>query len=244
MSFERRPGQTLWLQVADALNAEISAGLHSAGAQLPTEPELMRRFGVSRFTVRQAMAHLQSTGVVRVEQGRGTFVAAPAMVYDISHRTRFSRNLIEQGIEPGTEHLSHEVIPATEVVAEALGLAVGTQVIRRRSISTADGSPLSMADAYFPVERFPDFERVRAEHATVTETLRVYGIDDFYRAWTTIGARAAFAEEAALLNLSLGAPVLVTSKLDVDTEQRPIGFAITIWSAELVTFRLADDQTE
>jgi GntR family phosphonate transport system transcriptional regulator len=237
--FERQPGRTLWLQVAEALQAEIAAGQHAAGAKLSTEPELMRRFGVSRFTVRQAMAHLQGNGIVRVEQGRGTFVAAPPMVYDISHRTRFSRNLLEQGIEPGNISLSHEIVPAPDAVAEALALAAGIPVIHRRSISTADGSPLGIADTYLPAERFPDMERVRAQHATSTAALREYGIEDFFRAWTTIGARAATEDEAALLNIASGSPVLVTSKLDVDIEHQPILYAHTIWSAELVTFRLA-----
>jgi GntR family phosphonate transport system transcriptional regulator len=238
--FERRPGQTLWLQVAEALKAEIESGQQAAGAQLPAEPELMRQFGVSRFTVRQAMAHLQSSGIVRVEQGRGTFVAAPPVLYDISHRTRFSRNLLEQGIEPGNIALSHEIVPAPEAVAEALALAPGTPVIHRRSISTADGSPLGIADTYLPAERFPDMERVRAQHATSTAALREYGIEDFFRAWTTIGARASTDDEAMLLKITSGSPVLVTSKVDVDTEHQPILYAHTIWAADLVTFRLAE----
>lgn len=241
-TFERRPGQTLWLQVAEALKSEIESGQHETGAQLSTEPEMMRRFGVSRFTVRQAMAHLQSIGVVRVEQGRGTFVAAPPMVYDISHRTRFSRNLIDQGIEPGNEHLLHEIVPASEVVAEALELPIGTAVIHRRSVSTADGSPLGISESYLPAERFPYIDRVRAAYATLTEAFRIYGIEDFFRAWTTISARAASVDEAALLNIPIGSPVLITSKLDIDTKKRPILFAITVWSAELVTFRLSDSE--
>jgi GntR family phosphonate transport system transcriptional regulator len=238
--FERQPGRTLWLQVAEALQAEIAGGQHAAGAKLPTEPELMRRFGVSRFTVRQAMAHLQGNGIVRVEQGRGTFIAAPPVVYDISHRTRFSRNLLEQGIEPGNINLSHAIVPASEAVAEALALPVETPVIHRRNISTADGSPLGIADTYLPAARFPNMEHVQAQHATSTAALREYGIDDFFRAWTTIGARPATDEEAALLHLPPTSPVLVTTKLDVDTDHQPILYAQTIWSAELVTFRLAE----
>lgn len=240
LTFERRPGQTLWLQVAEALKSEIESGQHEAGAQLPTEPELMRHFGVSRFTVRQAMAHLQSNGIVRVEQGRGTFVAAPPMVYNISRRTRFSRNLREQGIEPGREQVSHEIIPAPEYVAEALKIPVGTSVIRQLGNRTADGTPISASETYLPAERFPDLDRVRSEYESSTEAFRTYGVTDLIRIWTTIGARPATPDESERLRIPSGAIVLVTSNIDVDGDGRPVLFATTAWPAELVTFRLAE----
>jgi GntR family phosphonate transport system transcriptional regulator len=239
-AFERRPGQTLWLQVAEALKSEIESGQHEAGAQLSTEPEMMRRFGVSRFTVRQAMAHLQSIGVVRVEQGRGTFVAQPPVLYDISRRTRFSRNLREQGIEPGREQVSHEIIPAPEYVAEALEIPVGASVIRQLGNRTADGTPISASETFLPAERFPDLDRVRAQFESSTEAFRTYGVTDLIRVWTTIGARPATPDESDRLRIPAGSVVLVTSNVDVDGDRRPVLFATTAWPAELVTFRLAE----
>jgi GntR family phosphonate transport system transcriptional regulator len=97
---ERKAGAALWHQLGEALVAEIAAGKLPPGSRLPTEPELMKRFGVNRFTVRQALGHLETRGLVRAEQGRGTFVHKSVLDHAISRRTRFSRNLIEQGFEP------------------------------------------------------------------------------------------------------------------------------------------------
>ncbi len=80
----------------------------------------MQRFGVSRFTVRQALRRLEQRGLVRAEQGRGTFVHKGVLDYTLSKKTRFSQNMVDQGFEPGGELLIHEIIPASEHVAARL----------------------------------------------------------------------------------------------------------------------------
>jgi len=67
-TIDRNGGSTLWHQIGEILAADIAAGTFAPGARLPTEPELMERFGVSRFTVRQALGHLEQRGLVRAEQ--------------------------------------------------------------------------------------------------------------------------------------------------------------------------------
>ncbi len=94
MALMRKAGIALWQQLEQSLAQEIASGALPAGSQLPPEPELMARYQVSRFTVRQAIASLEHRGLVRAEQGRGTFVQANLLTYPISQRTRFSRNLI------------------------------------------------------------------------------------------------------------------------------------------------------
>ena len=96
-TIDRKGGSALWHQIGEILAADIAAGTLAAGEKLPTEPELMQRFGVSRFTVRQALGHLEQRGLVRAEQGRGTFVHRGVLDYTLSKRTPFHKNLIEQG---------------------------------------------------------------------------------------------------------------------------------------------------
>jgi GntR family phosphonate transport system transcriptional regulator len=237
----RKEGRALWQQVEHALAAEIDAGTLHLGDRLPTEPGLMQRFGVSRFTVRQAIASLERRGLVRAEQGRGTFVHREVLTYPISRRTRLSRNPIEQGFDPGRSVLLQEVVATDEVVAAALHLSHGAPVAHRRGIGTANGTPIELASIYVPADRFPDFPNVRSPHATTLATFAAYGIADYVRVSTTIETRMPTADEARTLRQSDSAPVLVVTRVDADMAEVPILFGRAVWSGERVAFELIDD---
>jgi GntR family phosphonate transport system transcriptional regulator len=160
------------------------------------------------------------------------------LTYALSRRTRFARNLIEQGFDPGTEKLLEEVVPAGAEVAARLGIPEWQSVAHRRGISRADGVPVEMGDAYVPLDRFPDFWNVRAKHVTYSATFAAYGVRDYIRQSTLIGSRMPTEEEAALLEQSPLSPVFVLTRVDADLEGRPILFGRGVWSAERVEFDL------
>ena len=83
----------LWRRIADTLRAEVKAGDWKPGARLPGEYALAERFSVNRHTLRQAIEHLESQGVLRAEQGRGIFVPDPPLDYALGKRARFSENI-------------------------------------------------------------------------------------------------------------------------------------------------------
>ena len=238
-AIERRPGSVLWHQLGDALAAEIAAGRLAPGSRLPTEAELVKRFGVSRFTVRQALGHLEARGLVRAEQGRGTFVHKGTLAYAISPRTRFSTNLIEQGFEPGGELLLHEEIASPDRVADRLRVVPGTMVVHRRGVMTADGVPVELGDSFYPAARFPGFDEARRTHPTITAALARYGIDDYERVSTSIEARMPTPEEARLLRQPKSLPVMVVDKVDADLDGVPFCFSSGVWAAERVSFTVA-----
>jgi GntR family phosphonate transport system transcriptional regulator len=240
MALTRKAGSALWHQVEQELARDIAGGTLAAGSQLPTEPDLMARFGVSRFTVRQAIASLERRGMVRAEQGRGTFVHAQMLTYPISGRTRFSRNLIEQGFDPSGEVLSQTIIPAGPEVAEKLRIPTWQSVVHRRGIGKANDIPVEYAEIFLPLDRFPDFPRRREQYATYTATVASYGIKDYLRASTLIEARMPTEEEAQVLRQPTSVPVFAVTRLDTDLEGVPILFGRAVWSAERVTFELTD----
>jgi GntR family phosphonate transport system transcriptional regulator len=232
---ERRSGVALWRQIADQIRIGISAGNFGGGERLPPELGLAARFGVNRHTVRSAIAALVQEGVLRAEQGRGTFIEArKRLSYPITARTRFSTGLEGQVKERRSSLLSHAVEPASARAAEALGLAEGARVLRIDSLSEADGRPLSRATGWFDAERFAGFEKAYAETGSITAAFRTFGIDDYLRRSTIVSARHADPADLADLKLSPGAIVLVTVAVNVDPEGRPIQFAETRFAADRV----------
>ncbi|MFB6909157.1 GntR family transcriptional regulator [Streptomyces bacillaris] len=75
-----------YMTVLDALAAEIKAGKIKPGEKIPSEAELVQRFGVARMTARRAVGVLRERGLVRTEWGKGTFVVGPEPAGEDEHQ--------------------------------------------------------------------------------------------------------------------------------------------------------------
>lgn len=238
----RKSGVALWRQIADQIRQAISAGTLGADGRLPTEMALSERFGVNRHTLRSAIAALVQEGVLRAEQGRGTFVESrQKLSYPISARTRFSTGLREQTRERRSTLLAHALEPASARVAEALRLALEAPVIRLETLSEADGRPVSRATSWFDAARFPGFERVYAETGSITLSFQHFGISDYFRKSTLVSARHADTADLADLKLSAGAIVLVARAVNIDAEGVPVQFADTRFVADRVELSVSTE---
>lgn len=232
---ERKTGVALWRQIADKIRHGIAAGDFPSEGRLPPETELAVLFGVNRHTVRAAIAALVSEGVLRAEQGRGTFVEARRRLsYPITARTRFSEGLRGQARERRGHLLDKAVEPAAQAVADALALPPGTPVLRLETMSEADGRPVSRATIWFDAGRFGGMADAFAETGSITLALAQHGVADYFRKSTIVSARHAEAGDLADLRLSPGAIVLVAVAVNVDAEGRPIQFAETRFAADRV----------
>ena len=236
------PPQTpSWRDVEASLTGEIRGGRLAPGQRLPPEPALMARFSVGRHSIRRALAELEARGLVRARQGSGTYVRdEPVLDYRLSERTRFSRNLLGQGREPSGETLRETHGAAPPDVAEALRLPPGELVHNILRLGRADGVPINLSDAWYPVRRFPGLTDgltgTRADGAGTSEVLATYGVADYRRAHSTILTRLPTAAEARLLDQPANQPVLVVRKVDTDLSGVPIAFSETAWAGERVQF--------
>ncbi|WP_043364180.1 phosphonate metabolism transcriptional regulator PhnF [Belnapia sp. F-4-1] len=218
----RGQGVALWRQIAGTMEREIASGSLAPGARLPTEAELSARFGVNRHTVRRAMEELEGRGLVRIEQGRGSFVAEDVLDYPVGRRTRFSETIQRQNREPKGRMLRIEEVPAEAHIAEQLRLRRGRPVIVAERLSLVDGRPIAIGTHWFSATRFPGIAGLLAEEASITRVLTRLGIPDFRREATRITARMPTPEEATLLEQSRTRPVLVTEALNLDPEGQPV----------------------
>jgi GntR family phosphonate transport system transcriptional regulator len=221
----RGKGIAVWRQVAEILEAGMRDGTWSAGARLPTEAELALRFGVNRHTVRQALRDLAERGLVRAQQGSGTYVERAPLTYPIATRTRFSDIVVAQAREPTGLLLAADREPASPAIAEALRLPPGAAVVRLETTRAADGVPISWAVSVVPADRFPDVAEIYRATGSFTAAFRAGGVDDYVRATTRIGARIADAIDADRLEIALGRPVIEIDCVNADLAGRPIQWA-------------------
>jgi GntR family phosphonate transport system transcriptional regulator len=238
---ERGGGVAIWRQIAQHLASDIEAGRIAPGAKLPTEAELARRFAVNRHTVRRAVGDLEDRGLVRVQQGRGTFAFADTIDYRLSQRTRFSENIRRNRQAPGGLLLSAETVPAARAVAEALRLDPGTPVLRLESLRTANGAPVALATHNLPAARFAGLATAIERHGALTPALAEFGVHDYTRAETRVWARPTGRSDARILSLSESEPVLVTDALNLDCTGTPIEFTRTRYPADRVQLIVESD---
>jgi GntR family phosphonate transport system transcriptional regulator len=232
---DRGSGVALWRQIADAIRQALVSGLAGPDGRLPSEAELASSFGVNRHTVRVAIAALEREGTLDAQRGRGTFVRhAGKLSYAIRRRTRFSTALEGQARERSSLLLSASREAADAATASLLDLKAGQAVLRLETLGAADGVPLSRATVLVRAEGFAQLVSALRRSGSLTAAFAACGIGDYLRRSTVIEARAASVEDAADLNLSPGAPVLVTRALNVEPSGRPLHHALTRFAADRI----------
>ncbi|HTG53558.1 MAG TPA: FAD-dependent oxidoreductase, partial [Gemmatimonadaceae bacterium] len=128
------------------------SGALATGSQLPTENDLIARFGVSRPTVRRAVQNLVSRGLVEIQRGRGTYVTRPKITQELTALSGFVEDMQALGRHPTARLLDKQLVAADKTVAQQLALPAGSLVVRIRRVRLADGEPVSFDETYLPRE--------------------------------------------------------------------------------------------
>lgn len=215
-----------WRQIMRSLEAQIDSGELSPGARLPTEAQMAVRFTVNRHTVRRALEELSRNGLIRIEQGRGSFVTEDVLDYRISSRTRFSEWIKRHNKEPSGEVLRLEEIPADPTVALALQVPPGAPVVLLERLGFADARPVSLGSHHFSSLALPGLLAALSANPAISEALASVGVLDYRRAVTRVSARMPTAAEAALLRMPRGRPLLVGENINVDGAGQVVEFGI------------------
>lgn len=230
----RRSGVTVWRQIANTLSTEIRDRAYADTGRLPGEIELSARFAVNRHTLRQAVAALQSDGLVRIEPGRGTFVQHELLDYALTSRTRFSENLLRKGLLPSKQLLTARETPATPRVATELKLDKGAKVLLVELLDEGNGEPIGLATAYYPAQRFAGLLEMLADGMRSTEILKHFGVQDYLRAQSRITTQMPSEETARLLKQPTTRPLLCVESVDVDLDGTPIKYGETVFCGDRV----------
>jgi GntR family transcriptional regulator len=202
----------LYLQLTAQLTAMIHKGELKANYRLPSERELSEMLNVSRITTRLALQELLESGLVYREQGRGTFVAEPRM-RGVQGFASFTEDMRNRGLVPGSRILQQELVGVDENLAQTLHIQPGEQALHLVRLRLADERPVAVQSAYLPSLMFPGLENENLENRSLFEVLRQkYYI---YPAWTeaAVEASSATPEQARLLEIKTGEPVLMVRGL-------------------------------
>lgn len=226
---ERRRPLPRYHQVEEWVRGQIASGAWAPGSLIPSEPELCRRFGVSRITIRKAMGNLVQDGQVRVVQGRGTFVAAPKMAERFIQRAfGIYEDFERRGISLTTRVLRQEVAAASGEIADRLRLEVGEQVHVIERLRSVGDEKMLISITYIPYQLCPELAHEDLTLGSLYRLLRTrYGLA-ITRGERRLEAVAAGQHEARLLDVALATPLLQLDSVAYRRDGRPFEYSITL----------------
>jgi DNA-binding GntR family transcriptional regulator len=224
----------LYFQVAQHLEAAIAGGALQVGDRLENEVALAERWGLSRPTMRQAIGYLVDKGLLVRQRGVGTEVVRQHVQRPLQLTSLYD-DLRASGQQPTTEVLLHGREPADDVVAARLGVPVGTEVVKLERLRRAQGAPLAILRSWLPVPVAGSIEAGDLRENGLYACLRASGTT-IHSAEQRIGARAASPEEAALLDLRRGAPLLTMERTAFDQRARAIEWGSHVYDARAHSF--------
>lgn len=237
LDFDRSSPVPLYHQLALQIEDAIDRGDLPPGTRLENEISIADRWGLSRPTVRRAMQELVDKGFVVRKRGIGTQVVGNRNVKRQVQLTSLYDDLRDEGKNPATDVREHSFIEADDIIAEALGLAVGDNVLYLERIRYADGEALAFMRNWLPAEVAATFTRAQLETGGLYGLLRARGVNPRI-ASQRIGSRDATTAEARDLGIRKGMCVLTMERTTYDDSGRAIELGRHIYRSDTYSFEV------
>lgn len=232
-----RSALPLYAQVEAALAAAVADGTFTPGSLLPNETALIRRYGVSRTTIRQAIQDLVRRGLVEIRRGIGTFVLQPKITQELTELTGFVEDMRALGHRPTARVVDHRVLPSSAAVARHLEMKAGTEVVRIQRVRLANEVPVSFDETYLPreigekvlendLETKPIFTLLEEKYGTPL-------IEAEYR----LEAVSADTKVARALGVRPGSPIFLIERTSFTEGNRPVDYERLHYRGDQVRFR-------
>jgi GntR family transcriptional regulator len=225
----------LYIQVAQLLRDAINSGQFKSGEKLPSENELVKKYGISRITATTALDELVKARLAYRERGRGTFAAKP-FVSNFSFFSSFTEDMLERGLKPSSRQISSQIEKPDRVTIEKLKMPVDEEYHCLTRVRLADGEPVVYQHAYLPTAIFPNLGEQDFEKHYLYEIIRnVYGCKPTW-AEAIVESGGATQEEADYLDVKPGYPVLIIWHLTLDDRHTPLEYVRSVYRSDRFSF--------
>ncbi|GHO73573.1 GntR family transcriptional regulator [Ktedonobacter sp. SOSP1-85] len=237
---ERSNPLPLYYQLKEVLKQQIQAGHLAPHTAIPSEPELVAQYHVSRATVRQALTELVHEGLLYRQHGRGTFVCEPRVQQRVaSELTSFSEELRRRGLKPGGMLFVSELVRGSQQVREQLRLSDEEQVVRLERLRTANDEPVAYEVNYLPYPRSANlYQRAKEAgdgslyHLMSTEGLVPYMVEHAFK------GDLPSKREAELLRIKENECGMRSACTTFDETGAPIAFTEAFYPSDRFEYRL------
>jgi DNA-binding GntR family transcriptional regulator len=225
-------------QIAGELRTQILVGAAQPGERLETEPMLARRFGVSRSTLRSAIALLEHEGHIERRHGAGTFVTArPVLRNDLGQNFSVTDMIAGAGQRAGTAETHADLVDAPANVASQLKVEEGTPLSRLRRVRTADGRRVVDSTDWARADDISPEELKRIARGSIYTALARLGLGVRHGV-ARVEPVTASREVAARLTIARGTPLLAFHQVDYMESGRPVLASLEFHLADAFEFTI------
>ena len=225
----KRDPQPIYLQIAARIESAIEDKSILPGAMLPPAQTLCEHMGISRMTLRQAYSVLERKGYIETRRGVGTYARGGRIEKKIAGMLSFSEEVKARGGVPSSLPLSVRVGPPTRDAQAALALEDGEPTFEMKRLRFSDNTPLAVEMVHVPYRLFHGIDQLDWKHASLYRVMEDnYGVK-LSRCLSEIVATSATREQAELLSVGIGSPLLSINRKSYSTEDVPIEYSITCY---------------
>lgn len=239
---DRNNPKPLYQQFRDVVDEKINSGEWKPNDKIPSENQLSSQYGLSRMTVRSVLMELVKEDKLYRVQGKGTFVAEKKIEAQSLYYVGVREQLEQMGYEVSTKTIDCQLVPCNRNVAKHLNLEEGTPVFMIKRVRSIKDGPVSIHISYIPQKYSKDLTPglLEQEQLCVLMNQR-YGLQR-KRVSETLESIAADVEEADLLNVKKGHPLLLLKDDLYSEEDTPYEYTKVVFRGDKVKIRLNFEQ--
>jgi GntR family transcriptional regulator len=222
----------LYYQLENILREKIRSGEYGPGDPFPTEDQLVKAYGVSRITVRQALSALEKDGLIARRRGKGSFVTEGRGQLEPMKLTGMMEDIINMGVKTKTKIINFGFVPPPKKVAESLRLDEDSKVLRIERLRLIQEAPISYTISYIPADLG---KKINIKDLTTHPILNILEKKckvKIGRGFQIIEATVADSRIASFLDVMTGAPLLKIERTVFDIKNRPVEYISILYRSD------------
>lgn len=232
---DKRP---IYDQLVDILRYKIENEM-TPNDKMLSERGICEQYGVSRTTVRLAMAELEHMGYIYKRHGKGTFVAAiNKNSQNLMDSYSFTDHMKQLDKKPSTKVLAFEILESTQYFAENLGIIPGEKMIKITRLRLADGLPMMLERTYLPMKDFIGLTEEEVANKPLYEIFRDKYGEVIKVADEEFSAGILSEEEARVLEVPVDSACLKLLRTTYNADNRVIEFTLSVARSDKFVYKI------
>ena len=240
MAFSKSAPIQLHYQLANELRNYIQSGNWNIGDLFPTDREIMEKYKVSATTVRRAVKQLVSEGWIERRPGKGSFIKKEPIKEELSKLTGFFEEVASKGLVPKAEVLSIEEVEVNDKLLQIfpeLKLLNELKLVLIRKLHKINDKKVVYVSSFWKSEHGAELAKYDLSNTGVYEIVNRFLNVQLEKAEETIFAKSATKEEATVLDIKKGDPVLIMQRLTYQGDE-PVEFAYNVYKADRYRYNI------